>query len=237
VLTVDHQPLFWEVVTLDDATDTFDFLNHWHREHPGLQIAPPQVHVFYTVTDTLLMPAAMEDPGNPELLLKELFGATKTVAQVQHDDWSDPQARLYYRVPVYLQAWMTEKYPTHVQAHALSRLFAAERAEGVTIVLLPGLALIAFQEGGQLKLAQVYPYQTAEDLSWYLLQAAHSFGASPETVVVRLDGFVTPDAAVFDSLHKFIRQVEIEVRSAKPASMLPDQLPAQYFSPLFSMLS
>jgi hypothetical protein len=54
---------------------------------------------------------------------------------------------------------------------------------------------------------------------------------------VQVDGFVTEDAAVFELLYKYIRNVQLQVQVPKTAEQLPDQLPAQYFSPLFNMIA
>lgn len=237
VLTAEQQPLVWHAVTCDQTSELLDLLSNWRTSSSLLRGDFSSVHVFYTHHDTVLVPKQLKDLNDPKLALNELFGDRLDAAQALQDPWIDPSAHLFYRVPTEIQNWFITNFPTHVQAHALTRLFGKKRADGASVVLLPGLALIALQKEGALQLAQVFPYTHPEDLTWYLLQAAQSFGFSPESMSVQVDGFVTEDAAVFELLYKYIRNVQLQVQVPKPAEQLPDQLPAQYFSPLFNMIA
>lgn len=237
VLTAGQQPLVWHAVTCDQASDLLALLNSWWTASPHLRAHFAAVHVFYTHHDTLLVPAALKDLQDPKETLNELFGDRLDQVDSIQDVWEDPNARLFYRIPSEIQAWFDTHFPSHVQAHALTSLFGKKRVDGASVVLLPGLALIALQKEGALQLAQVFPYTQPEDLTWYLLQAAQSFGCSPESMPVQIDGFVTEDAAVFEHLTKYIRNIQLQVQVPKPADQLPDQLPAQYFSPLFNMIA
>ena len=79
-------------------------------------------------------------------------------------------------------------------------------------VRIDNFDLLVF-DGNQLSYFNSFPFQTPEDLAYYVIFVFEQMNLNPEEVGVTLFGKVEKNSPVFDLLFKYIRNIEMGVRN------------------------
>lgn len=104
-----------------------------------------------------------------------------------------PQAPQVHAGGALIQAlahWMEGKLGVQVFAHVRNR--------SVQIVVFDRTELLFYN---------VFPYQTASDLAYFVLLIYHQLNLKPDSVPLRLSGFLVEDSECYRALYRYVRQV------------------------------
>jgi len=151
--------------------------------------------------------------------------------------------RLYnvFRVPGEVHEFFTTGFPTGKFAHYFSLWMkcldsGVDHKDRVTLVFYPKNLLIAVTYGGKPQLMQTLPYQTPEDVAYYLLNIYDKYQFNQDETPVFVGGLVDVDSTVFEELLKYFQHVETiripeHVITPEPMAAIPEH----FFSPLLKL--
>jgi len=89
------------------------------------------------------------------------------------------------------------------------------------------------KKGGQLQLAQIYPYQAPLDVVYYLLKIIQEFGLLMEDTCIILSGLIEKDSALYKELHQYF----LNLHFALPGnvSLQNNELPQHFFTSMYNL--
>ncbi len=131
---------------------------------------------------------------------------------------SDIEAVGVFAVQKELVSWLGLAYPTQQvsvvhHSSALLEALAREQAAGdyplVSAWLRDGTLTLIVREGRKLRFVNVFDYESADDLVYYLLFVIEELGLSPETAPLTLWGEIDAESEVFEKLYRYIRHLSI----------------------------
>jgi len=109
---------------------------------------------------------------------------------------------------------------------------AGENADIIRVVFYPEKLIIIVVKNGILQIVQSISYSTAEDVLYNIVHICNEYGIDLATTSVVLSGLINTGSALFDTLYKYIENVEIE--KSAPNTFAAEgfaEHPAQYFLP------
>lgn len=106
----------------------------------------------------------------------------------------------------------------------------------VYVAFYPNEFLVKVIANGQLQVMQSYPYQTAEDVGYYLLNIYYQFHFSPEQVPLWVSGMIATDSALYEELLKYFLLVKT-IPAPSTLNLTADfaLYPEHFFSPILKM--
>ena len=124
------------------------------------------------------------DFKNVYALEKPMFGFTLTTF---------PQAKRFHVFTALIQG--CQKMAEMRQGH---QIFANIR---------DGFVQILFFDGKDLVFANAYPFQTPQDLIYYIMMVYEQFKLNPESIPLSISGNMTEDSDIFKYIYRYIRLV------------------------------
>lgn len=85
-----------------------------------------------------------------------------------------------------------------------------EQTQIVKMFFYPGSFTLLIIRGKSLQLIQDHDYQTMHDVTYALLQACHQTGIETESAYLKISGFISEDASLFNDLLKLFRNTSLE---------------------------
>ena len=160
--------------------------------------------------DAFLVPSGGNSPDYPFLL--NLLVAPPADHGICRDDIPEWQLVNYYTAPSGLLNWVKQNWP---QARWINRHTVAVRSGGATteagclqVNMGYGQFTVTLTRNGRLWLSEDVPYQTPEDVLFYLLQVCRHFGLSQQETRLRLSGFIDRQSALFTELYQYFLHTE-----------------------------
>lgn len=152
------------------------------------------------------------------------------------------EAQLYnvFRVQEEIHEFFTTGFPSARFFHYFSLwmkcLLAGSMQDKVTLVFYPKNLLVAVTVSGKPQLMQTLPYQTPEDVAFYLLNIFANHQFSQEETTVFVGGLVDVDSTVFEELLKYFQNVEtIDMPTEVTLPGNAPSFPAHFFSPILKL--
>jgi hypothetical protein len=250
-LAIDHLSLAVlqngnrEFLTLEyfnvDDHDSFTHIRDILYSNEMLRKTYRKVTIAYNFPESVLVPETIYHQDLSNLSLDMVYGDLRTgdCLTEKVTEWE-----LYntYRVPNALQQLMSQHFPYGAYWHFYSLLLKQWKLNGILedhiaeLIFYPNKMVVALFTGGELKLIQTFEYETAEDVSYYLLNMSKQFGIDCEKVKLKVKGLIDEQSSVFTELLKYFLYVELLDR---PASFkyddVFDEYPRHFFTPLFEM--
>jgi hypothetical protein len=89
-----------------------------------------------------------------------------------------------------------------------------------------------------LLLAQIFSYQKAEDVLYWLLKICRQFSISQEQVILVLSGLIDKQSAVFKELYQYFLNIEFaSIENDIQLSGEFEDYPVHFFSSIFKLAS
>ncbi|MEX2380430.1 MAG: DUF3822 family protein [Vicingaceae bacterium] len=94
---------------------------------------------------------------------------------------------------------------------------------------------VIYAKNGKLRFFNRFNYQTVEDLIYYLLYVMEQLQLDREKIAVEVFGEFEKQSAIFEMLHKYIRNINIRERNPEMKySAVLSELPKHYYFNLFN---
>jgi hypothetical protein len=201
-----------------------------------------RTHVFYNLSDSVLVPSNLYRASANSTLLNLVHGDLRNGRQMD-DRTLSLDIHHVYRLPEYFQDKLDELFPGAVGSHLytclLDQLAGPDRASGEHLHLFfyAHMILVLVIHKGRLQLLQSYPYDLPEDVSYQLLNICDQVGIEPEQVRVTIAGAVDPASPLYAEVLKYFLQVELaEDTNGIDFGGEFDDYPVHYFQP-FTLLA
>ncbi|GAB3019755.1 hypothetical protein GCM10027051_26000 [Niabella terrae] len=177
-----------------------------------------------------LLPQALSTGDSTPLMYLEQADPQDHVIREYLDD---QKITHLYTVPFNILNWMVQHFPSSGFLHAYS-----VRIKNIKNAGAPGIISIDVQseafscivvKESTLQLARTYTYGSPEDMVFYLLKIAASFGLSQETVQLEISGLIDADSKLYKAVYDYFLNVTFkQVQWIDRISGLP----AHYFTSL-----
>lgn len=198
------------------------------------------VKVIYNFPDSLLVPLSLYDQGNAKASLDLVFGDA-----CQGNTFSDHlpgwDACNIYRVPetyiTAINARFKQAESLHLFTVVLKKLQQENSdlaGDNLFLVFNERKLFVTFVKDNRLMLVQTYGYETAEDVSYILLNVCKQFDLDCETVSIHISGLLDDQSSVYGEMRKYFLHVLLDKRpdALKYADTF-DEYPAHFFNSIY----
>jgi len=196
--------------------------------------------VVYIMPESQLIPPDHYDPALSNELLSLVHGDLHK-GQLLEDKMEGDALHNVYRVPGAVYTLLQEKLSPARASHFYSLWLEQVRSgqysgNSVCAWFYPGELLVMLIKEGALQLVQQIAYETAEDVSYHLLNIYRQFDLLPAEQPLRIGGMIETDSAMYEELLKYFMSVEIEEQPAdlELAAGFSD-FPGHFFAPLLKI--
>ena len=225
-----------------DKEESFTQMRDIMYSNEMLRKSYRKVNIVYNFPESVLVPEALYEGEMNNASLDLIYGDLRS-----GDSLSEPVSEwnLFntYRVPSALHQLMNQHFPHGNYWHSYSVLLKTknhqpeeESTEFADVIFYPNKMIVALFAGGDLKLVQSFDYETAEDVSYHLLNICHQFQLDCEKIKLKVKGLIDEQSSVFTELLKYFLNIELADRPANfkydPAF---EEFPRHFFTPLFEM--
>lgn len=221
--------------------DTFNQLKELIYHNEWLARSYNKVVVVYHFPESILSPESLFNGDSAKTALDMIYGDLNRgeILKDQIPEWNIFNT---YRVPSALHQLLGAHFPRgnfyHVYSVLLKRKASLRKvAEGVEAALIfyPNKLIFALFRDGSLQIMQTFEYETAEDVTWHLLNACRRFDVDCKSIVLRVSGLIDDHSSIYSELLKYFLCVELEERpdNFKYTEDF-DKYPLHFFSSLFN---
>jgi hypothetical protein len=194
-------------------------------------------HIFWSFTESVLVPAELMDPGYDQTMLNLVHGDAKQGA-VHSDLLNKHELYNVYRVPAAVADILSTCLPVAAQTHSFSalanrdlpggnQLFAVFYSNSITTMLCCN---------GKLLFVQNFDYTHENDCLFHLLHVCKGFNIQPDTVTLHIAGMIDEKSALYATVYKYFVNIEFDKLPEGPAYIEDiNDMPHHFFSHLFEM--
>jgi Protein of unknown function (DUF3822) len=237
---------------LHKATNTFTQLGMYRFEgdsspreqlttfftlHPEL-VNQHSVVISYHYPSAVLTPEAYYQVDQAKASVELVYGDLEEgmVISEQVSGWNMYNA---YRIPAEVNDLLSSRFPGARYWHSYSVLLKTLRKDQknlLQVAFYHNRITVAAVKSGALQLVQDFPYQTAEEVAYYLLSICGHTGLDHKTTLLCIGGLIEEKSAMYAELIKYFSQIE---NAARPAAYnyaaAFDVYPAHFFTPVFNI--
>lgn len=180
-------------------------LEQLYYSHTPLQQSFYEVKVSFDHTPAALLSNAAyryEEAGN---VSAALWGTA--AGSVQSEQVAAWQVQNLFTVPADVKHWISQKFPAartwHQYSVSLHTMGSASPGGTVLVDIRKDDFTMLVVKEGRLLLAQVYTYETPEDVLYCLLRATEELGLSRENCELLLSGLVDQQSSLYKELYLY----------------------------------
>jgi len=204
-----------------------------------LQLKYGKTHIFWSFTESILVPAEFMLTGQNTNMLDLVFGDAKQ-AVIRSDFLYKHNLHNVYRIPAPVIDIFSRYLPLGLQSHLFSamvnrdlpggnHLFATLYSNSLTILLV---------KDGQLQVIQNFDYTDPADCVFHLLHVCKGFDVLPDSVFLHLNGMIDEQSGLYDAIYKYFLHIEFDALPEGHAYYKPIKgYPPHFFSHLFDLAS
>lgn len=228
----DHQLVYLDLYTsqVADENAALDDISSILAEHEWLQTSFEMVKVFYHTHSSILVPDALFNPDNSDVLSEWQFGDVVHTISMK-DSIAKESLQLLYAVPEALHHMLTANFPKAKYFHAHSALLM-NKTEGesshINIEVFPGEWTCSFWKNSKLQLVRSILPEAADDICYTLLHICNQFNLTPAETKISLAGLIDKDDPVIGLLSTLFNN--ISWKEMEGISNYPNH----FFTPVFN---
>ena len=192
----------------------------------------PDVQLYYRTIKAMPVPTSLKS-GN-KLFLETQFGLQEPDETLLEEVNSSINVATI--IPAEQVAALRHVFPQATWHSTLALLIRqAQQAQGNTILpqlfitISSSLAEIVLMKGNQLLIARCFPYLTAENLLYHLLNACNQLQVSPAETFIKAQGQIHKDDQNYQVLHDYFSHIELVTTIISKEF---DEVPPHYFTHL-----
>ncbi len=182
------------------------------EKHPELQGSFYQIIICYHFSQSLLVPDKYYKYEKTQTLLDNMYGLQKKSVIISE---ALPEWQLYniYQVPQSIHELMSTNFSGgkfwHVYSVGLKNIsLLTEEPTQIMVDFKPEELTVIVVKDGVLLLAQIFTYETPEDVVYYLLKICNELAISQKLVKIILGGLIDEQSAVYRELHKYFLNLQ-----------------------------
>lgn len=193
-----------------------------------------KVFITYSGEENALLPEELYQPEKNESLLNTLFG-DRGEAAVATALVADKKIYNVYRVPLAIHRVMTEHFPLADFNHQYSLLIKQSFAGDVCrLIFYKDTFIVVLFKAGELQVIQMYPYRSATEVVYQLLNICHQFNV--KDVPLQIGGMIDNGSDLYKEVNHYFTVITFDLLPAGYGyTQALRDLPSHYFSHLFSL--
>ena len=208
--------------------------HHWTNQVKNIKVC--LIDKLYT-----LIPIALFDEEELETYLK--FNHNISSSQELHysfDKVEGCDAVIVYAIPKIIQNLLKKELPNHSISHFAyplmeSAILEKGKQKRLRLHIQQQRFDIMLFQNEALKFLNSFSYQTKEDFIYFLLYVMEQLKLDREEIEVELYGEFEENSALFEMLHKYIRNLKVIGRPKSLSySAVLSEIPPQYYHNLFN---
>ena len=233
----------FELFELDkDTADWADIFFEFKNLSVILSRTYKETHCYYNFQEAVIIPESKFSISSAEDFLSLIYGES-TRDEVKHDTIAtkDPMVNAY-RIKRSLQEWVGRQcilyQPHHIYTKILADLFAGEIPVSpfLKIQIYTGHAIMAVTQNGKLQLIQSFPFQSEEDLLYYVMNTLKQFHIDAADAQIDISGKILPDSILYQQLNQLFGQMSVEtINPADAAAFIHPDYPLHFFTPFYKL--
>jgi len=194
-----------------------------------------KVTIVYSVAESALIPFKIYDRQHASAAVSLLHGDMDSNTLTLTDVISESECYNCYRISTPLHKKLEEQFPGAHYWHQYSVLLGSySLAEPKIFATFYSYKMVVrVFANGKCQLINTYYYQSAEDVSFYLLTIREQLGM--ENIPIEVSGYIEKSSALYQEIYKYFKEITF---MALPQFCKFDEnilvYPSHYFSHLFS---
>ncbi|MBL7770761.1 MAG: DUF3822 family protein [Flavipsychrobacter sp.] len=215
------QPLFLEVIQLEEVADAIDTaLADWIADKKDWLSQWQRVDFIYQAPQAVLIPVALYGNDNGKEWLDCQFGDLFKGTTLT-DLHADAAHYTVFRLSSAVYSKLAGAHPNSTHRHQLTcwmqQLNQLQHPEtGIVYLLIDQHLVYVAIHHGEWKFFQQFEYQSPDDVSYLILSLLQQAELSPETTPVIWSGWMDTSSALYLDLYKYLGKLSLAV--------LPDRL-------------
>ena len=201
-----------------------------------------QTTFYLNTTEALIVPATKFRKESIEPYLTAVFGSSANY-KCEADIVSMPtNPATIYRLPITLEETIKSNFMLfnykHTYTKILENLLGSDAMilEMIKVQFYAKYMIVAVIYGNKLMLIQSYPYSSAEDVIYYLLNIVQEFSLNVKSTAVEVSGMIDINSKHFELLENVFGRLTLETIGAN--SIFKDHLNvanAHYYTPFYNL--
>ncbi|MEO6916757.1 MAG: DUF3822 family protein [Chitinophagaceae bacterium] len=244
ILQVDTNALFYVLIYNDklvelkyfrletDDQDSFMMeLETVLQESLGNTSDLKKLVIIFNFPDNSLVPKQFYSPEINREIIELVHGDLQkgTILSEEVKDWN---LHNVYRIPSEVYELIRNKFPTdgiwHFTTPWLHSLAGGE--EGLKLIVFPGYIMIHLTRDGKLLISQRFPYETDDDIYFYLLNLLDKFRVEAASTPLEVSGFILGDSSLLTNLRNYFPLMKLST-----SKHVTGQFPAHFFSSILNV--
>jgi hypothetical protein len=231
---------YYHLAARNDAESIPTLKKIW-KEDPLLKQPVNDTIVLYHWAESCLVPEKYFDAGLNNQMFEMIYGDLdkSPVLSEKIKGWN-----IYnlYKVPSELHDFFQNISPSCNYRHYYSRVLECQFAQGnvsedrVNVIFYPKQIVATVIANSQVHLIRSFTYQTADDVSWYLLNIYQQFNLRQTETPLYIGGMIEQKSSLHAELMKYF--MVVKTVPVPENLVVPDQLhtfAGHYFSPLLKL--
>lgn len=221
------------------ATEIAGNLQQIYNSESLLKKPYAKTHLFWSFTESVLVPAELMNAERNENMLNLVFGDAGQ-GIIRSDFLYKHNLHNVYRIPQPVADVTGTSLPFATRTHFFSALVNKDMPQGnhlFTVFYNNSLTILLCKEG-KLQLVQNFGYTHPDDCVFHLLNVCKGFDVQPDAVTLHINGMIDAASALYEGIHKYFLYIELD---AMPAGYSYDDgikdHPPHFFSHLFALAS
>lgn len=195
-----------------------------------------KVCVMYCYKESVLIPFTLYSSLENENVLNLVHGDIANNASILTDLVAEGGVYNVYRVPAQVHAALNATFPGAEFTHQYSILSKKNQPEGdkLFVTFYQNRILLKLNKSSQTRLLNSFCYNTAEDVSYILLNACKQFDVTHADV--EIDGLIEKDSNLYKEIYKYFETINFAAApQGENYSEKISEQPAHYFSHIFAI--
>ena len=198
-----------------------------------------KTHIFWSFTESVLVPAELMNADRNTNMLNLVFGDAKQGA-IRSDFLYKHNLHNVYRLPDSVVDIFSAQLSVATQTHLFSCLVNRDMPEGnhlFTVFYSNSLTIMLCSQG-KLQVIQNFTYNNADDCVFHLLNVCKGFDVQPDSAMLHINGMIDEKSGLYAAIYKYFLNIEFD--------KLPEDFtyydeinnhPPHFFSHLFALVS
>jgi hypothetical protein len=216
--------------------DNVQALNQELQSRPVLSAYFKKVFIIYSCAESVMIPFALYSSQENANVLNLIHGDLQSNNSILADMIAGKGIYNVYRMPGSIVNVIRSKFPEAGNIHQHSVLLNQAPAEGekLLIIFYPKKFVMVLTKNGSTKFINTFFYETAEDVSYTLLNTCKQFDAG--NLPVEISGLIEENSALYKEIHKYFATVTFApLPSGCEYSEEIIKHPSHYFSHIFAV--
>lgn len=235
------QAIEWFSYEQGEADVPTDLVKEIKDESKILGHAFSSTQLFINNDTYVLVPAGLFKHQLLNEYLAVVLGEVFTTSSGFDEIGENPEIVNAYRYNPALVEYLTAHLAVNDQQHSISRLLTKTMAlknlpdSLMRLVFQDKFFNVAIFAKGKLQISHTYPFQSPEDIVYYLLSLVSNFNIDTAKVHVDISGMIDVPSSIYAQVTKFFKNVTVESVNMAKVNLQTDEYPLHYFTSIINL--